>query len=80
MLNTVFLAKFLNGQIDGVAHDPLFGQRAGRARWPGRRERERQVLAPNPRLALRERDLPQFPFTPIDPLIVAQRNPLDPVP
>jgi oxalate decarboxylase len=29
---------------------------------------------------IRERDLPQFPFTPIDPLIVARHNPVDPVP
>ncbi len=31
-------------------------------------------------LGIRERDLPQFPFTPIDPLIVARRNPVNPVP
>jgi len=26
-----------------------------------------------------ERDLPQFPFTPVDPLIVERANPIDPV-
>ncbi|MDJ0110396.1 cupin, partial [Rhodococcus erythropolis] len=24
-----------------------------------------------------ERDLPQFPFTPVDPLIVSRNNPID---
>jgi oxalate decarboxylase len=37
----------------------------------------REALAAG--FGLRERDLPQFPFTPVDPLIVARVNPVDPV-
>ena len=37
----------------------------------------REALAAS--FGLRERDLPQFPFTPIDPLIVGRLNPVDPV-
>jgi oxalate decarboxylase len=37
----------------------------------------REVLAAS--LNISERDLPQFPFTPIDPLMVARANPRDPV-
>jgi len=36
----------------------------------------REALAAG--LGVRERDLPQFPATPVDPLIVARRNPVDP--
>jgi oxalate decarboxylase len=37
----------------------------------------REALAAG--FGLRETDLPQFPFTPVDPLIVARPNPVDPV-
>jgi oxalate decarboxylase len=37
----------------------------------------REALAAG--FGLRERDLPQFPFTPVDPLIVSRVNPVDPV-
>ena len=37
----------------------------------------REALAAG--FGIRERDLPQFPFTPIDPLIVGRHNPVDPV-
>lgn len=37
----------------------------------------REVLAAS--FGVRERDLPTFPFTPIDPLLVERRNPRDPV-
>lgn len=37
----------------------------------------REVLAAG--FGLHERDLPQFPFTPVDPLIVERCNPVDPV-
>ncbi|MEV4364224.1 MULTISPECIES: cupin domain-containing protein [unclassified Nonomuraea] len=37
----------------------------------------REVLAAS--FGIPERELPQFPFTPIDPLIVARANPSDPV-
>jgi oxalate decarboxylase len=37
----------------------------------------REALAAS--FGIRERDLPQFPFTPMDPLIVARSNPVDPV-
>jgi oxalate decarboxylase len=37
----------------------------------------REALAAG--FGIRERDLPQFPFTPVDPLIVSRSNPVDPV-
>jgi len=37
----------------------------------------REVLAASFDVA--ERDLPQFPYTPVDPLIVSRPNPRDPV-
>ncbi len=37
----------------------------------------REVLAAS--LGMSERDLPEFPFTPVDPLIVERLNPIDPV-
>jgi len=37
----------------------------------------REVLAPS--FNTPERNLPHFPFTPVDPLIVARPNPRDPV-
>ncbi|HEY4269379.1 MAG TPA: cupin domain-containing protein [Galbitalea sp.] len=37
----------------------------------------REVLSAS--FGVAERDLPQFPFTPIDPLIVGRTNPVDPV-
>jgi oxalate decarboxylase len=38
----------------------------------------REALAAG--FGLRERELPQFPFTPVDPLIVSRVNPVDPAP
>lgn len=37
----------------------------------------REVLSAS--FAIPERELPQFPFTPVDPLIVGKANPSDPV-
>ena len=36
----------------------------------------REALAAS--FGVRDRDLPQFPYTPVDPLIVGRRNPVDP--
>ena len=69
----------------GTAELPRWEMRArpGRQRnWPasstGASAFSHEALAAG--FGIRERDLPQFPFTPIDPLIVARRNLVNPVP